>query len=233
MQFTTSSIITAALLASGALADQTLHTFGLMGLRTGTPIQFSTIAVNNNNELVIDKTFQPFVGDWYDDHTVQFHNTSLWLTVGSDNKLVVGSDSHKWNVNDVPTEQGSAFQGYLVSDSTKGYYAVPYGNNKGYQVYTNYTPKNGDGSIPFALTPVWKNYTVPSPPKNTDVPHSSPISTVTKNIKTAYTTITEYASPVIKTITVGGVHSFSTVTTKAPATVTVTCTVTETVSNCK
>lgn len=222
MKFSSSAFLT-TLLASLVSADKTLHTFSILDLRSATAVHFSFPYVNDKNELVIDKTQKPFVGVWMDDSTVQYQNTSLWLAVSADNKVVVADSPQPWSVTGEfsPTE---TFQGYLTHAGSSGYIAVPYANGQGYHIYTSkHATTSGDGSIPFSMMPVWNNYTVP----DTSAP-APPKSTATKKTPVVVQTVTEWAKPVTVTVKAAP-HTLSTVVKPAPVTVTVTetCTVTK------
>lgn len=160
MKFYSATLISViASFAPSLASGQTFNTFELVALKTGSPIHHSTVKLNHDLELVIDSEYQPFRGDWYKDHTVQYHDTSYWLTVKPDYKVVVGYPKYKWDVTG-GYYGNSDFKGYLETHKSTKFYAVPYYNGKGYYVYTDeYKPKD-EKVISFSLTPYWHNYTV-------------------------------------------------------------------------
>lgn len=229
MKYSSVSILSCLFAATQVVADVFVpyHTFTLLTLHSGTNLQFENVAVNDDSQLVVDVTLPTLTLDYQSSGTVVEHNTSVYLTVSSDNRLVLGTTPTKWEVVGGNGGSSSGFTGSFEFDPSIGFLAVPYANGKGYDLYTsNYKPAAGVDAISFQMMPEWNNYTatLPAPgPDSTLLPHTETPTSVpaesTVNpggpiIHTAYTTITHHLSP-SSTVTVWAtpetIHSTETV----------------------
>ncbi|VVT54157.1 uncharacterized protein SAPINGB_P003935 [Magnusiomyces paraingens] len=133
--------------AAAQAAIQGNTAFGLIVIRSGSPVQYSSLKEDSNRKLVIDSSISTdFTGFFLPDGRVRVGGTDSWLAVGSDEQLAVltatpqnfGVDDNNW---------------LTLSDGTSNFYLLSSGDST-YNVYNGagYSQSNAIG---IALRVVW------------------------------------------------------------------------------
>lgn len=168
-------IILASSLAAVAQAAIEANTgFGLLVLRSGTPVHLSSPTVDSNGKLVIGAGEDYFNGVFRANGTISTSTSNEWLSVGSDGSLEVSSSS------DSTFEVASDYP-YLEYDNSEAFTAVLEGDT--YYLYAGNKQTNNT-FYNIALSVIWsKNSTVTtssnstvSTPTPTPLPGNSTIS---------------------------------------------------------
>lgn len=138
--------IAAALVSVAQAAIQGNTAFGLVAIRSGSPVHLSSAALDSNNNLYLGGSSNYFTGFMLPDGRVRVGGVDSWLTIAEDSSLVVGSAS--------PYNFGVDDSNHLTYNGNSGFLAVLEHNV--YQLYAN-SSAGDSNSYTVALRVDWSS----------------------------------------------------------------------------